>query len=108
MADRDLTAHEFWQLPPEERMKRCGELSDHEAFVMRLTDPALPASPPCNDCAYYLGYAKCRAYPKGIPAHQIDAVMEDRAIECGDGYHYTPKADSEQEGPHGPKDDPGH
>ena len=39
MADRGLTAREFWRLSPTERMKRCGELSDHEAFVARLTDP---------------------------------------------------------------------
>lgn len=53
MANGGLTAEEFWKLPPDERMKRCGELSEHEAFVMRITDPHLPVSPRCNECKHY-------------------------------------------------------
>ncbi len=90
MADRSLTAREFWKLSPEERMKRCGELSGHEAFIARLTDPTPPASPPCNQCKYYFGYAKCEAYPKGIPAEHIRAVMENQAVDCGSGLRYAP------------------
>ena len=90
MADRNLTAREFWQLPPGERMKRYGELSEHEAFLARISDPHLPISPPCNRCRYYKGYAKCDVYPDGIPSDQIDAVMENQTIECGEGYRNTP------------------
>ena len=91
MAGRGLTAREFWRLSPEERMRRCGELSDHEAFVARLTDPTLPVSPPCNRCRYYLRFAKCEAFTEGISPDHIRAVMADQTIECGDGFHYTPK-----------------
>lgn len=91
MVDGGLTAREFWNLSFEERMRRCGELSEHEAFVARLTDPHLPISPPCNDCKFYLGYAKCEALPDGMPPDHIRAVMADQTIECGDGFHYTPK-----------------
>lgn len=41
MAGGNLTAREFWQLSPEERLKRCGELSEHEAYVARITDPCI-------------------------------------------------------------------
>lgn len=91
MADGSLTAREFWKLSPAERMERCGELSEHEAFVARLTDPTPPVSPPCNRCEFYLRYAKCDAYPDGIPADHIRAVMEDQTIECGNGFRFTPK-----------------
>jgi len=91
VADGGLTAAEFWELPFEERMRRCGELSEHEAFVARLTDPHLPASPPCNDCKFYLGYAKCEVCPDGISPDHIRAVMADQSTECGNGYKFTPK-----------------
>lgn len=88
MADRGLTAKEFWMLSPEERQKRCGELSEHEAFAMRLMDPHLPVSLPCNNCKYYTGYAKCKAFPDGISADHMRAVMEGQTTECGDGFHF--------------------
>ena len=94
MADRGLTAREFWRLSPTERMKRCGELSDHEAFVARLTDPTPPISPPCNRCKYYLGYAKCIAYPDGMSAEHINAVIADLTIMCGNGFRFTQRDES--------------
>lgn len=84
-------AKEFWKLPPDERMKRCGELSEHEAFLMRLTDPNLPTLLACNYCVYYQGYAKCKAFPDGISADHMRMVMEDKAIECGNGFHFEEK-----------------
>lgn len=91
MDSGDLTAKQFWRLSHGERLKRCGELSAHEAFLMRVPDPHLPISPPCNQCKHYLGYARCEVYLDGISADQIRAVMEDPAIECGNGFRFTPK-----------------
>lgn len=90
MADGGLTAREFWKLSPEDRMKRCGELSEHEAFIMRLTDPNWSkVSVPCNGCIHKIsGKASCKAFPNGIPADHIRTVMEDPTTECGDGLHF--------------------
>lgn len=90
MADGDLTAKEFWKLPPDERMKRCGELSAHGAFVARLTDPGFSkAFVPCNSCIYKKdGAAACKAFPEGIPADHIRSVMKDQTIDCGNGFHF--------------------
>ena len=91
MADGSLTAREFWKLSHKERMARCGELSEHESFVARLTDPSPPASPPCNICKHYFGYGKCEAFPNGVPADHIRAVMADQLMECRNEFRFTAK-----------------
>lgn len=103
MANGNLSFDEFWNLPTEkERRKRYGELSDHDKFRVRISMDPGAVSPSCNRCKYYLKYGKCSAYPEGISGGHIRAVMEDQTIECGNGFHFTPK---EQDGQ---KDDSGH
>jgi hypothetical protein len=93
MADRNVILDEFWSLPTfEEQCRRYAELSGHDKFLVRLSMPPGPGVwVPCNDCKYYFGYAKCEAYPDGLSAGHIRAVIEDQTIECGEGYHYTPR-----------------
>lgn len=93
MGDIKVMLDEFWSLPTfEERCRRYAQLSDHDKFLVRCSMPPGPEIwIPCNDCKYNLGYAKCEAYPNGLSADHIRAVMADQTIECGDGFHYTPK-----------------
>lgn len=95
MAGGNLTAREFFKLSPEERLKRCGELSEYEAYVARITDPGSPkgrAYVPCNDCIYRTpGKAVCKAHPDGMTQETIAAVVEDHNFECGNGYKFTKK-----------------
>lgn len=94
MANGGLTAKEFWRLSPDERMKRCGELSEHEAFLMRITDPSLPISPPCNECKHYIGRAKCKAFPDGMESNHVMVVMQDQSTDCGNGFHFEKREDT--------------
>lgn len=95
MAGGNLTAREFWQLSPEERLKRCGELSEHEAYVARITDPCIEKNPiyvPCNDCIHnFRTELACKAHPDGMTQETIAAVVEDHNFECGNGYKFTKK-----------------
>lgn len=36
-----LTYKEFLKLPREERLRRCNELSDHDAFMVRISEPII-------------------------------------------------------------------
>ena len=97
MANRNLTEQEwaeFWRMPLEERIERCKNFSQHDSFRLRISDPGSSHSPwvPCNDCAYRLGLnAACKAYPQGLTAEHIRAVMDNPSIECGDGFRFVPK-----------------
>lgn len=91
MDDRDLTLQEFWKLSKEERGKRYAELSAHDRFAVRVSMDSGTQSVLCNSCRYYMGFAKCKAYPNGIPSEHIDRVEADTATACGDGYRYEPK-----------------
>lgn len=92
MAGGNLMADEFWKLPPEERWKRCGELSEHEAFVMRLTDPGNAKKRvyiPCNDCVHRIEKKlACKAHPNGMTQEDIRAVIDDHNHDCGNGYKF--------------------
>ncbi len=92
MAEGSLTAREFWKLSPEERWERCGELSEHEAFVMRITDPGNAEKRvyvPCNDCVHRFGIeTACKAHPNGMTQEDIQAVINDHNYACGNGYKF--------------------
>lgn len=92
MAGGNLTAREFWKLPPEERWKRCGELSEHEAFIMRLTDPGNTKKRvyiPCNDCVNRIEKKlACKAHPNGLTRENIEEVINDHDYACGNGYKF--------------------
>lgn len=97
MADGKLTWRDFWKLTPEERLERCGELSEHDAYMVRLTDPGLPRNPPevpCNECIHRTeGKPYCAAFPDGLTADHIRAVMQDKGVPCGGGYRFEQKRD---------------
>ena len=92
MANRGLTFKEFCKLPYEERAQRYSELSDHDKFLARcseLTDAKHLFKIPCNSCIHRIKRTlKCEAYPDGIDADHIRAVMEDIKTECGNGYFF--------------------
>lgn len=93
MADGGLTLREFWQLSEEERCKRYKDLSDHDKLGVRITMPSgPPVHVPCNECANRIrGKPACKAFPDGLTADHIRAVMEDPDTECGPGIHFDPK-----------------
>lgn len=91
MADRNLTLEEFLTLPLDAKCRRYQELSDRDKCAARKRmDPGV-ISPPCNDCIYYRGKAKCEAYPNGISGDHIQAVMDDLATPCGESFRYQKK-----------------
>lgn len=90
MDDGSLTLREFWKLSAKERCERYKDLTEHDKFGVRQMDTGA-VKVTCNDCIYYRGYAKCEAFPNGITGDHIDAVMEDRNIECGPGIRFAPK-----------------
>lgn len=93
MADGNLTLGDFWKLSPEERLARCGELSDADAYGLRITMPPGPAVYiPCNDCIHrFTGRPACEAFPEGLVADHIRAVMKNPEISCGGSYHFLRK-----------------
>lgn len=117
MAKRSLTADEFWRLPTDERLQRCGELSEHEASVARITSPEYSKGPyiPCNDCIHYrwtpvpdeieetddiFAFAEahpptCKAHPDGLKGEHVKAVMNNHNCACGNGYRFEKKNEHE-------------
>lgn len=94
MAEGNLTWKDFWKLTPEERLARCSELSEHDAYMVRLTEPMSVVTPPCNDCAYkHEGKPACDAFPDGISGEHIRAVMKDVSTPCGNGFQFKAKTD---------------
>ena len=82
MDGRNLAREEFWRLSDE-------ELSGHDRFGVRQgMDPGV-SGVPCNRCLCYRGFAKCEAYPNGIPAEQIRALMKDSSVPCGERFHFV-------------------
>ena len=93
MAGGSLTLEEFWMLSEDERCKRYKDLSDHDKFGVRQSmDPGC-AGVPCNDCIHYRGFAKCDAFPDGISAEHIQAVMDDQRVVCAGNLGYEKKRD---------------
>ena len=46
-------------------------------------------SVPCNSCVYYRSYAKCEAFPDGISAEHIQALVEKPGTNCKAQYHFV-------------------
>ncbi len=45
----------------------------------------------CNDCAHYLGFAKCMAFPERIPRELLTVEISHDTPYPGDrGYLFTP------------------
>ena len=66
MADRNLTFEDFKRLPPEERSRRYEELSDHDKFLARCSQPSGVRGVLCNTCIHRERIC-CKALPDGIP-----------------------------------------
>lgn len=94
MADGNLTLEEFWKLSKEEKLARCGALSDHDAYRLRMTEQIGVVSPPCNRCIHrFKDRPACKAFPDGVSGDHIRAVMADMTIECGVGYRFEEEPD---------------
>ena len=90
MADRNLTFEDFKRLSPEERNRRYEELSDHDKFLARCSQPSGVHGVPCNTCIHRKRVC-CKAFPDGIPGEHMNKLEENPAIECAPGVHYQPK-----------------
>lgn len=88
MAGGNLTFDEWRKLSEHERGERYVDLSDEDKFHVRISMNPGAKKVSCNTCRHYQGFAKCIAFPGGIPKAHIDAVDRDATIECGDGLHY--------------------
>lgn len=95
MADGNLSLKEFWSMSEEDRCVRYGELSDHDKFIARCSQPSGPAVfVPCNVCVHRIkGKPACKAFPDGVSGDHIRAVMADITIECGVGYRFEKEPD---------------
>lgn len=91
MEKGNLTLEEWSHLSEEEKRERYRELSDHDKFRVRVTMPPVAKSLRCNGCCYYQGFAKCAAFPDGIPSEQLDKVDEDPETPCANGLKYRKK-----------------
>lgn len=91
MAGGSLTFGEWAKLPDFERGERYKDLTDPDKFRVRISmDPGVRRVR-CNDCQHYQGFAKCVAFPGGIPNAHLDAVERDPSVECGRGLRYESK-----------------
>lgn len=96
MAGRNLTFGEWTKLSEHERGECYKDLSDEDKFRVRISMDSGARSVRCNSCRYYLGFAKCVAFPSGISKAHIDAVDRDPVAECGQGLRYEMKTDKVQ------------
>mgnify|MGYP007024219430 FL=1 len=90
MADRNLTFEDFKRLSPEERNRRYEELSNHDKFLARCSQPSGVHGVLCNTCIHRKRVC-CKAFPNGIPGEHMNKLEENPAIECAPGVHYQPK-----------------
>lgn len=90
MADGNLTLEQYKNLGEAERAARYAELSEHDRFVARCAQDPGAIGILCNGCAHYRGFAKCAAYPDGIPGAHMDELEQNPAAECGRGMRYQP------------------
>lgn len=91
MVNGTLTFEEFKKLPSEEeRCRRYPELSDHDKFLARCSQPIGVRPVPCNTCVYK-NKLSCKAFPDGITGEHLKRLLDDPTIECAPGIHYQPK-----------------
>ena len=81
MADRNLTFEDFKRLSPEERNRRYEELSNHDKFLARCSQPSGVHGVLCNTCIHRKRVC-CKAFPDGIPGEHMNKLEENPAIEC--------------------------
>ena len=91
MAGGSLTFKEWLELSEFERGARYKDLSNADKFRVRISMDPGATSVRCNGCQHYQGFAKCAAFPAGIPKAHIDAVDRDPSVTCGYGLGYVEK-----------------
>ena len=91
----EMTLGEFWNLPEEKRGEAYQYLSSGDRFRVRMSFTST-RSVPCNDCVHRHGkYPSCDAFPEGITAEAIWAVMEG-STECVPGIGYIQRQDQKE------------
>lgn len=94
MGDGSLTLDAFWRLSEAERSEQYKDLSDHDRFGVRQGMNPGTRWIPCNDCVHkHAGRASCAAFPDGLTAEHIHAVMKDQNVVCGAGYLFERRGD---------------
>lgn len=92
MVGGNLTLEEWKKLSNDERGERYKDLSDHDKFIVRMsmvyTKPVL-----CNRCLYYNGFAKCAAFPDGIPKGHFDKVNDNVNTICSGKFKFCEKSE---------------
>ena len=89
MAKRNLKLDEFFAMSRSEQNIRYKELSSEEKFAARLQDVSTKeVFIPCNYWIHYHGFAKCEAYPEGIPGEVMDSIIENEQFQCAEKIHY--------------------
>lgn len=91
MDGENLTLKGFYLYSEKDRCDRYAELSDHDKFMVRISQDSGVQRGICNDCIYYFGCAKCKAYPDGIRGEHLRQVDRDHNTSCGDGFSFSPK-----------------
>lgn len=91
MAEGNLTFEEWAKLSEGERGERYKDLSDKDKFRVRISMNPRAKNVRCNSCRHYRGFAKCAAFPDGIPCTHIGAVDENPSIFCANGFQYQAK-----------------
>ncbi len=85
MAGGNLSFAEWVRLPERERAEEYKHLSEEEQFRVRISAQGGAKGVPCNRCRHYKGFARCAAFPDGIPSEHIAAVEENPQIACSNG-----------------------
>ena len=94
----NLTLDEWKLLPEEEKKDRYKELSNHDKFVQRITEPILGERLICDTCKHCFSNitgerkdnSKCDAFPEKIPFAKIieNGNQHDTEIEGDNGIRY--------------------
>lgn len=90
MDEGALTFEDFIRLPSEEQCERYVELSDHDKFRARISQPPAVGYVMCNDCVHYHKDVTCDAFPDGIPREIIIRGEHDTPFPGDNGIRFEP------------------
>lgn len=86
----NLTLDEFWALPSDkERGQRMKDLSEHDRYVVRITEPVKLHTVMCCYCKHYhwdpsSPRVTCDAFPGGIPRELLSEKVKHTRPYKGD------------------------
>lgn len=90
MDERDLTFEEFKHLSQQEQQERYKDLSEHDRFRARISQPSALGHIVCNDCIHYHKDATCDAFSNGIPKEIFDRGEHDTPFPGDNGIRFKP------------------